>query len=699
MAEITHEIQPQGFELVRDRIASILATELPVQGAFDPNINVSKVYLERWVPIDPTETPLVNVLMERGDPTQQTAKNTQGEYTYNIDVYAGAATDATDAGDKKAFLKVQKLMGIIRAILEDPKYKKLGFDDVAFIMNRHVSQLLVSPPQDAKDAGSLAMGRVVFVVRIPETVELQEGVLVSEFSTSVKLYETDKGFVFSGEDIPTPPITGAEIQINGDFLADVNAGDLLNIQVLNSEENPVGTPLGGNRVDIGDGTVNLVDANGDPLGTVSVPAETTVVETVASVTEQINGTTIGTSVPGSTNNQVIENSDGDPVGTDANPSVVSDVQIQVNGANTETAPAETIYNQQVKNSNNDDVGTSANPSVVGDTTIRNQANDWNDTEKAEGTYTLPLGHFIDTDQSTPVPFDYKPTADGTVGICTPADYGTLPLSRLRREFSAQALCGFSGRYISDEWESAGNPVYYVYRSGDGLIQGFTPAQIIGSDSTDLVPWVVSGGGTERGTIVYYPDQEGNGFVWYETVVGNQDIIVDGGVLQVDSNGKPFPVIQSANGYKIGADGSSNAQLTLFTEAGAFWCVGKKGNSTTISRVLSAGGNPAVGIADTTSNPNALNTGSPSAYVNSVALADQQRDTLQTAINDTEHILFMEDCDWTDSANWRINQTITAFQNYQSGSAKCELVIGKKDWSTADIRDMILTDTQDYYDYP
>jgi hypothetical protein len=49
------------------------------------------------------------------------------------------------------------------------------------------------------------------------------------------------------------------------------------------------------------------------------------------VTEQINGVTIGTVVSGTTNNQVIENTLGTPVGTAANPSVVPDATVQLNG--------------------------------------------------------------------------------------------------------------------------------------------------------------------------------------------------------------------------------------------------------------------------------------------------------------------------------------------------------------------------------
>jgi hypothetical protein len=57
------------------------------------------------------------------------------------------------------------------------------------------------------------------------------------------------------------------------------------------------------------------------------------------VTEQINGVTIGTSASGTTNNQVIENTIGTPVGTAANPSVVPDATVQLNGTTVGTIPS------------------------------------------------------------------------------------------------------------------------------------------------------------------------------------------------------------------------------------------------------------------------------------------------------------------------------------------------------------------------
>jgi len=410
---------------------------------------------------------------------------------------------------------------------------------------------------------------------------------------------------------------------------------------------------------------------------------------------QVNGVNTDTAASGTTYDQEIENTDGTAVGTAANPSVVGDVQIQVNGVNTDTAPAETTYNQQILNLNGDVMGNEANPSIIGNTTIRNQANDWSDTEFAEGTYTLGLQRVVDSDGSNVDTVDYKPIADGAVFTCTPADYGTRILSVLRRQYCVDALCGFSLRYIDDEWAAAGMPVIRVRRDGDNAEADFTPTEI--SDGT-LVAWVVAGGGTETGYIQRFYDQTFNYFELFQNTALSQAEIVKFGVLFGDSQGNPVAITTSTTGYQIGANGSNPSRLTLFSPNGGLWAVGRKNNSTSISRLISNGGNPAVGIADTTSNPNDIGTGTPTTYSNGSALADSNRDTLQTAINNTEFAVLMTDCDWTDSANWRLQQGILAFQAFPVGSQISEFVLDKKNWTSATIVNEIYSDLQGYYGY-
>lgn len=409
-------------------------------------------------------------------------------------------------------------------------------------------------------------------------------------------------------------------------------------------------------------------------------------------TLQLNGSSLTNIASGVTYNLLIQNTAGSSVGTLANPSIIADSQAQVNGVNTESIPATTTHDQQIHDSAGSDVGTAANPSVIADGTIRNNvAGDWTDSIKAEETKTLAQLKYVDTDQVTEISVDYYPNTVQAVATCTPADYGTRILSKLRRQYCKSALCAFSLRYISDEYADASAYVIRVRRSSDNTEQDFTPTQI-----TDGTLTAFTGAGD--GLIVKFYDQTFNYFELFQNTAGSQAKIVDTGVLNTDSQGNPVAITTNTTGYEIGANGSKTSRLTLFSPSGGFWMVGTKNNSTTISRAISMAGNPAVGIADTTSNPSDIGTGDPITYVNGSLLANQQRDTLQAAINNVEHALLMVDCDWTDSANWRVQQGALAFQNYPIGSQMSEFVLGKQVWTDASVISEINTDIQTYYAY-
>ena len=87
------------------------------------------------------------------------------------------------------------------------------------------------------------------------------------------------------------------------------------------------------------------------------------------VTIQINGVTYTTAPAGTTYNQEFVNTDGDAVGTAANPSVVGDATIQINGVGAGSVVAEGTYNQGFENSQGNTIGTAANPSIAGDATV------------------------------------------------------------------------------------------------------------------------------------------------------------------------------------------------------------------------------------------------------------------------------------------------------------------------------------------
>lgn len=315
----------------------------------------------------------------------------------------------------------------------------------------------------------------------------------------------------------------------------------------------------------------------------------------------------------------------------------------------------------IVNTDNDEVGTwDGTKQVVGDTTIRNQADDWSDTEKPEGEYILGLGHFIDTDQVTPVPFDYKPTADGAVGTCSLPDYGTRVGTVLTRQFDNPFFEVFGLVPFTDRAETA--DLAYIERGGDNVKDFFTYTEM--TDGT-LASWSVAGGGNGTAIVVYLLGHYGTGLTAYSSITAQQWEIVSGGVLHTNTNGNPTMICTSAGGYFLGT-ASGAQEVPLATDNGSAFFVGKKASTTTISRLMTAAGNPSIGIADTTSNSASLNSGTPQYYVDNVALANNKRDELQAATNGLETVVFVEDIGWT-SGTWRLSSSIGFMNNFQAGS--------------------------------
>jgi hypothetical protein len=197
MAVIDGIIPEQSFEIIHNRIGHILVTELDNQfilsGDYDLELDV---YKERDIPFSEGEFRAVNVMLDRGDSIHQHPGQSNFTYRYIIEVTFDAKSNSTTLGDTIAMNKCQKIIGKIRAILEDPKYQTLGFAK-PFIFNRHVENIYFGKPikQDTKH---VVAGRLTYVVTAPEVSALIQAVLIGEHYTTVKLELTDKGYLWVG---------------------------------------------------------------------------------------------------------------------------------------------------------------------------------------------------------------------------------------------------------------------------------------------------------------------------------------------------------------------------------------------------------------------------------------------------------------------------------------------------------------------
>ncbi len=198
MSLIKSIIPPQNFELVRDRIGAILAEELAGQVILSDNMDLDvDVYVERFVRVNHSEMPVVNVLLARGEFAGQTAIQADGTQRYNVDVYTSAKAKEGQDGDSMAMIKLQRLLGVCRAIIEDPQYLTLGFAPPS-IMFRHVESIgVIDPPGKEEDATSSVIGRMVIVVKVGEVPVLKDGVAWVGSDTVMKLAETDLGYKFT----------------------------------------------------------------------------------------------------------------------------------------------------------------------------------------------------------------------------------------------------------------------------------------------------------------------------------------------------------------------------------------------------------------------------------------------------------------------------------------------------------------------
>jgi hypothetical protein len=200
MAQINKVIGPQNYEIVRDRIGSIIADELnnQFQIAYDPDLRLS-VWNERTIPFDnDKEMPSINVMLAEDQFDYQTPVDVIGNARYFVDLYFAGAHGGNDGryGDSKANWTMQKVMGKVRSILMHSAYKTLGFTP-GFIANRHVESINIQlPDQKRLDAEHVVMGRLVVSVRMNETSPGVDPTVLNDFVTTIKIEETDLGYLY-----------------------------------------------------------------------------------------------------------------------------------------------------------------------------------------------------------------------------------------------------------------------------------------------------------------------------------------------------------------------------------------------------------------------------------------------------------------------------------------------------------------------
>jgi len=197
MAQISGIIQQQSYELAGDAIGSILADEIAGQYQQSGNAEYNAtVWKERFIPFDAkTEMPAVNIRLANGTYSNKDQTLADGEYKYTIAAYVYSPNASDGNGDKDATLKLQRILGICRSILETPIYNNLNLSR-PFVKNTRVGSITLGVTDETAGAENIICGYLEFFVTVPEYVILKDPLPLLNSTTQVKLYETDKGYLW-----------------------------------------------------------------------------------------------------------------------------------------------------------------------------------------------------------------------------------------------------------------------------------------------------------------------------------------------------------------------------------------------------------------------------------------------------------------------------------------------------------------------
>ena len=212
MSVINTPIPPQAFEQIRDQIGAVLTVELANQatlqtGPLQDILENVNVFQERWAPVGAAELFSVEPFFFSADYDPQDANDSRASNVYYIDVkgrgaYSDVGGGQIEDGDKQAAQNTQRLVGIIRAILEDPNYLCLGFKPNPFIEHTRVVNIKRTEERDTRDANSVMMYRIIFEVQAIETTEPILPGPLNVYNTQVKIAETEKGYLYVLDETP-----------------------------------------------------------------------------------------------------------------------------------------------------------------------------------------------------------------------------------------------------------------------------------------------------------------------------------------------------------------------------------------------------------------------------------------------------------------------------------------------------------------
>lgn len=192
------------FEIIRDEIAAILATEIANQQALadtagkDPDEWRLRVYTERSNPWeqfqgpDSDTSPLVNVWYDNSNfdaGASNIMERQKTEAVFNIDCYGyGLSEDVAGgghkAGDEEAAFAVQRALRLVRNILMAAEYTYLGLRGL--VWQRWPQSVTIYQPQiDSRTVQQIVAARLAFRVTFSEFSPQVQPVTLERVATDV----------------------------------------------------------------------------------------------------------------------------------------------------------------------------------------------------------------------------------------------------------------------------------------------------------------------------------------------------------------------------------------------------------------------------------------------------------------------------------------------------------------------------------
>lgn len=195
---IEHEIPRSNFEIVRDKIYSILLNETnnQVTAFYNTKCDGVTFFADRTVPIGKEEPVTINISLLKGKAgTAQFVGSQDFDIQYLISITTNAPSTNIKRGDKSSAELLHQWIGIVRYILMNPIYLNLDLPGV--VMRTQLSEFQIDVGLEKTiDSSNNQVGYLIFGVDLMEESEANPGVLFDQNETNVYIELTDMGYQY-----------------------------------------------------------------------------------------------------------------------------------------------------------------------------------------------------------------------------------------------------------------------------------------------------------------------------------------------------------------------------------------------------------------------------------------------------------------------------------------------------------------------